>query len=89
MTQVLQTLVALAAVCALAWIVLRALSLRGVGVKPRGTRELEVLEQLPLGPRRSLYVVRAGDKRLVIGLGEQGAPVLIAELEPKPSEPHP
>jgi flagellar biosynthetic protein FliO len=72
------TLLALAAVCALALVVLRGLSRRGVG---QGTRTLRVIERLALEPRRSIYLVEAGGRHLLVGVGE-GAMSVLAELDP-------
>ena len=74
----LQAAISLLGVCVLAWLVLRWASRRGLGVGKRGTR-MEVLERLPLDPRRSLHLVRVGQKVLVIGTGD-GAPSVLSEL---------
>lgn len=74
----LQAAISLLGVCVLAWLVLRWAAKRGYGVGKRGGR-MEVLERLPLDPRRSLHLVRVGDKALVIGTGD-GAPTVLAEM---------
>lgn len=74
----LQAAISLLGVCILAWLVLRWASRRGFGVGKRGTR-MEVLERLPLDPRRSLHLVRVGEKVLVIGTGD-GAPTVLSEM---------
>lgn len=85
----LQAALSLLGVCILAWLVLRWASRRGFGVGKRGGR-MEVLERLPLDPRRSLHLVRVGDKVLVIGTGD-GAPSVLAEMAldelPEPEAP--
>lgn len=84
----LQAAISLLGVCVLAWLVLRWASKRGFGVGKRGSR-MQVLERLPLDPRRSLHLVRVGDKVLVIGTGD-GAPTVLSEMplaelpEPEP-----
>jgi flagellar protein FliO/FliZ len=85
----LQAAISLLGVCVLAWLVLRWASKRGYGVGKRGGR-MEVLERLPLDPRRSLHLVRVGDKALVIGTGD-GAPTVLSEMPlsdlPEPEAP--
>jgi len=75
----LQALVALLATVFLAWLVLRWLAARGLGVGRAGGR-FEVLERLPLDARRSLVLVRLGDRILVVGVGDGAAPSLVCEL---------
>lgn len=76
-----QTLVALAAVSVLAWVVLKWSARRGLGSFSRG-RRLEVLERLPLDARRALYLVEVGGKVLLIGAGDGAAPTLLSEVDP-------
>jgi len=73
-----QSLLALAAVSILAWVVLRWSARAGLG---RGGKHLEVLERLALDHRRGLVLVRAGRRRLLLGIGEGAAPRLVAELD--------
>ncbi len=81
--EMLRTLLALAGVCLLAWGLLRVLARRGWG-RPfaRAGSLVEVIERVPLDARRALYVVRAGGRVLLVGVGESGAPSLVAELDP-------
>lgn len=83
-----QTLVTLAAVCALAWWTLRWAARRGVGRSPSGV--ITVLDRVALDPRRTLFVVRVGAKVLLLGGGDGGLSVL-TELDPAtlPAEPGP
>lgn len=74
----LQSLLALAAVSILAWVVLRWSARAGLG---RGGKHLEVLERLALDHRRGLVLVRAGRRTLLLGVGEGAAPRLVAELD--------
>jgi len=76
-----QTLVALAAVSVLAWVVLKWSANRGLGAFAKG-RRLTVLERVPLDARRSLYLVEVGGKVLLIGAGDGAAPTLLSELDP-------
>jgi len=72
-----ETLVVLAVVCALAWLILRY-GVRRAGIGQRGP--LKVLARLPLEPRRTLYIVEAPGKMLLIGAGE-GTVSTLAELD--------
>ncbi len=74
----LQTMLALAAVCILAWTVLRWSSGRGLGGL-RGGR-IEILERAHLEPRRTLYLVRIGARTFLVGAGESGPPAVLAEI---------
>lgn len=74
-----QTLVTLAAVCALAWWTLRWAARRGVGRSPAGV--VTVLDRVALDPRRTLFVVRVAGKVLLLG-GSDGGMSLLAELDP-------
>lgn len=80
----LQTLLALAAVCVLAWALLRFGARRGLGVS-RG--RVRVLERVPLDHRRALYLVGIGERIWLIGVGDGGAPALLAELDPSELPP--
>jgi flagellar biogenesis protein FliO len=77
-----RTLLALLAVCLLLFAALRMLSRRGFGLGASGDGALRIVQRLPLEPRKTLYLVAAGERLLVIATGENGAPHLIAELEP-------
>lgn len=77
----LQSLLALAAVCVLAWVVLRWSAKAGFGIGARG-EHLEVIERLALDHRRSVVVVRVGQRMMLLGVGENAAPTLLAELQP-------
>ncbi|MFI5306541.1 MAG: FliO/MopB family protein [Polyangiales bacterium] len=78
----LRTLLALGAVCALIWFSLRFLARRGLIAPARAHgASLEVLARLPLEPRKSLYLVRAGKRLLLLATGDGGAPRLLTELD--------
>lgn len=78
----LRTLLALAGVCLLAWVGARWLASRGFGVPQSGpTASVRVLRRIALEPRKSLYLVQAGKRVLLIGTGEGGPPSLLAELD--------
>lgn len=75
-----QTLLALGAVCALAWVGLRV-ALRGGLLRAHG-RHITVLERTALGPRRALYLVRVGERVLLLGASDASLCTL-AELRPE------
>lgn len=72
-----QSLLALVAVCALAWWALRWGARKGV--LPAGSGRVAVLDRAVLDPGRAVYVVRVGSRVLVVGGGD-GALSLLAEL---------
>lgn len=74
-----QALLALVAVCILAWTVLRWSAGRGLGALGGGKR-IEVIERAHLDARRTLYLVKIGERTYLVGAGETGAPALIAEI---------
>ncbi len=45
----------------------------------KSTKQLEILERLPLSPQQSLYLARLGDRALLIGTGS-GAPALLESV---------
>ncbi len=75
----LQTLLALAAVCVVAWAVLRWISQRGLAGFGNGAR-VRVLERVILDGRRTLWLIRIGERELLIGAGEGGAPAVLADV---------
>lgn len=62
----------LAAVCGLAWVLLRWGLKRLSPYQPESAGRLEVVEQLPVGSKRSLMVVRAGREYWLVGASESG-----------------
>ncbi len=73
----LQTLVALGAVCAAAYVMLRVILPRLGGIGLRRTAGLvQVVDALPLDPRRALYVIEVSGKYLLIGASEAGLRVI-------------
>jgi flagellar biosynthetic protein FliO len=82
----------LGAVLALAYVSLAALRRYTAGAASQRGTLLEVLDSTTLGPNRSVYVVRAGEKRLVLGVTQQQITAL-AELDgetaltPSPEKP--
>ena len=75
----ISSVVVLAVVCLVAWLVVRYGGRWLVGARGR-SRGLDVLARLPLEPRRSLYVVEVAGKTLLVGTSEMGLSVL-SELD--------
>jgi flagellar biogenesis protein FliO len=49
---------------------------RRFGSRGRRVGQLEIIERLPLEPRRVLYLVRAGDRLLLVASSESGVRAL-------------
>ena len=74
--------IALVVVLGVALVSLRWLARRGFGpMGVRGAGSLTVEGRLALEPRRSVYIVRAGGRRLLLGVSEAGISTL-ADLGP-------
>ncbi len=65
----LETLVTLLAVCAMAFVVLYGARRLGVG---RASGGIELVGRLPLDARRSVVLVRVGKHVFLVGVGEGG-----------------
>jgi flagellar biogenesis protein FliO len=72
------------------------LAIVGVGIvlgnrlKPAGASGvLRVVGRAHLTGRHSVYLLRAGERTLILGVGPQGAPSLLGELDPSPLPPDP
>ena len=78
----LQALLALLGVCALAVVALKLIAPR-IANLGSGQGPVQVVQRLALEPRRALYLVRAGSRLLLIGFSEAHGPVLLAELDPQ------
>lgn len=82
----LETLLILIAVCALAWVVVRFGLRRLYAPSPgSGGRQapLRVVARLPLEPRRTVYIIEAAGKTLLVGVSEGGAMTNLTELDPE------
>jgi flagellar protein FliO/FliZ len=66
---VVQTFVTLLAVCGVAFVVLYGARKLGIG---RASGPVELVGQLPLDARRSIYLVKVGPQVLVVGVSEAG-----------------
>ena len=69
--------VSLGAVCLVAYFALRLLAGKGVG---KASGAIRVLARCPLEPRRSLYVIEAGGRCFLVGVGD-GPMTTLAELD--------
>lgn len=85
----LQAVLALGAVCLLAWVVLRWLGRRGFGTGASGGGRVRVLERAPLDAQRALYLVQVGERIWLLGAGQGAAPSLVAEIDPADLPPLP
>jgi flagellar biogenesis protein FliO len=82
----IETLLILAGVCALAWAVIRfalpkVMGARGVVGGGKGV--LRIVARMPLEPRKTLYVVEAAGKTLLVGVSDGGPMTTLAELDGK------
>lgn len=77
----LRMVVVLAAVCGLAWVLLRWGLKRLSPADPGASGRLEVVERLPVGADQSLMVVRTGDQYWLIGVSNAGIDRL-GQLDP-------
>jgi flagellar biosynthetic protein FliO len=68
----------LAIVCLSAYVILRWLSRRGVG---RAEGPVRVLARCPLEPKRAVYLVEAGGRCFLVGVGD-GPMSMLAEIDP-------
>jgi flagellar biosynthetic protein FliO len=69
-SMLLQLAFVLAAILALAYVVLRVLVPRLLGVNPTGAGPIAVVARYPLEPRRNLYIVQVGAEMFLIGTSE-------------------
>ena len=76
----LTSLLVLVLVCVVAWVALRLVARWLEGRRVGGG--VSVVARVPLEPRRALYVVEAGGRRLLIGSSEGGVS-LVTELAPE------
>jgi flagellar biogenesis protein FliO len=81
----LETLLILGLVCALAWFVIR-FGVRRLYAMPSGPGDrnapIRVVARLPLEPRRTVYIIEAAGKAYLIGTSEGGPMQTLAELDP-------
>jgi len=76
----LETLLILVVLCVGAWAVLR-FGVKRMYAAPGAAGPLRVLARLPLEPRRTVYIVEAAGKTLLLGASEAGPLAVLAELD--------
>jgi flagellar biosynthetic protein FliO len=84
------TLLAFLAVILAAWLAARWLMRRMYGPGAASGGRIRVVERVPLEPRRTLYLVEAGEKLLLLGSTDHGIQVLAEftrEQLPPPATP--
>ena len=64
-----------------------AVSLVAKKSRPRDSADLRVVGRASLSPRYAVYLLRVGDRTLIVGTGGQGAPSLLGELASTPGGP--
>jgi flagellar biogenesis protein FliO len=79
--ELLRALLALLCLLGVAWLLVRSQPGRRLLGLRKTHGPLELVQYLPLGPRRALYVVRCEGRTLVLGAAENGPLTLLAELE--------
>ena len=72
----LRMLAVLAAVCALAYAMLRWGVRRLSPLNPNRSSRMEIVDRLPIAPKQSLLVVRTGDQIWLVGSSEAGLQML-------------
>lgn len=86
LTEVLGTVLALAFVLALAWILLRILQRTGIAQNRGGKATLQVVQQISLGGRERVALVRHGDREYLLGVTPHQVQ-LLSECTPQAREP--
>ena len=76
-----QSLLILVGVCVLAWLVIRFGIKRLIHTTGQANGPLKLVARLSLEPRRTLYVIEAGGKHLLIGTNENGPMTHLGELD--------
>ncbi|QQR90380.1 MAG: flagellar biosynthetic protein FliO [Myxococcales bacterium] len=77
----LQSLLALAAICLLAWLVLRWIS-SSFQQRSSGAKHLRVIDSIALGPRSRIYIVQSAQRAWLMGSGVEGQVQMLCELDP-------
>jgi len=77
----IKLLLVLCGILVLAYLTIRHLIPRIIGMQTSGSGPIQVLARFPLEPKKTLYAVRAGSDVLLIGSSESGLQFL-KELDP-------
>lgn len=88
LTEVLGTVLALVFVLALAWIFLKVLQRTGIARNRSGNAVLQVVQQISLGGRERVALVRHGDREYLLGVTPHQVQ-LLAESAPEGVEKSP
>ena len=67
------------------WLFRRKGYIPALNIRARGTRRLESLERLALGPQHTLHLVRLGDRALLLACTPAGCTVVENLLSQEPS----
>ncbi len=78
MFQYVEVLLALAGVLVLAYVLLRIVLPRMLGLRASGRGPIQVLARYPLEPRKTLYLVKTGAQVFLIGTAENQVQYLTA-----------
>ena len=78
--QLARTALSLLAVCGASWWILRFAAKRGILARPSQSKLLIILDRIALDARRSIVIVKVGEKALVLGVSDEGIRSL-AELD--------
>ena len=78
--QLARTALSLLAVCGASWWILRFAAKRGILARPSQSKLLTVLDRIALDARRSVVIVKVGEKALVLGVSDEGIRTL-SELD--------
>jgi flagellar biogenesis protein FliO len=86
-TPLIQALVAVAVLCAMALAALWAAQRRGALKMPLGQRRLRVLERLVLGRGAALVLIEYEGRRILVGQTAQGFCLLDSAVAERPAAP--
>lgn len=78
----IKVVLAMIVVCVTAYFGIKYLLPKGSFIKKSSRSEIEILERFPLEPRKSLYILKVGNRRVLIGTTENSVHSLL-ELEEK------
>ncbi len=78
--QLARTALSLLAVCGASWWILRFAAKRGILARPSQSKLLTILDRIALDARRSIVIVKVGEKALVLGVSDEGIRTL-SELD--------
>jgi flagellar biogenesis protein FliO len=74
----LKTMLALVAILALAYLVIRYWLPRMTGIQTSASGPIQVISRFALEPKKGLYIVKAGSEYMLLGTSESGIQYLTA-----------